>query len=108
MVPCVCVLITADVIEEGIESGGVACDVGTKPKDECLNNTSSSFDTVEIFSSVSLIMYNYTCIQHACTYVHVNERCRRKEKRNKQGHTNNKAKQHNTPKAVTFHLSKEK
>ena len=54
MVPCVCVLITADVIEEGIESGGVACDVGTKPKDQCLNDTSSSFDTVGTFSSVSL------------------------------------------------------
>ena len=27
---------------------------------------------------------------------------RRKEKRSKQGHTNNKAKQHSTPKAVTF------
>ena len=67
MVPCVCVLITADVIEEGIESGGVACDVGTKPKDECLNDTSSSFDPVETFSSVSLIMYNYICIRHACT-----------------------------------------
>ena len=34
--------------------------------------------------------------------VHVNERCRRKEERSKQGHTNNKAEQHNTPKAVTF------
>ena len=32
----------------------------------------------------------------------VNERCRRKEERSKQGHTNNKAKQHSTPKAVTF------
>ena len=30
------------------------------------------------------------------TYNHVNERCRRR----KQGHANNKAKQHNTPKAV--------
>ena len=27
---------------------------------------------------------------------------RRKEERSKQGHTNNKAKQHSTPKAVTF------
>ena len=33
---------------------------------------------------------------------HVNERCRRKEERSKQGHTSDKAKQHNTPKAVTF------
>ena len=32
---------------------------------------------------------------------HVNERCRRKEERSKQGQTN-KAKQHSTPKAVTF------
>ena len=29
-------------------------------------------------------------------------RCRRKEERSKQGHTNNKAKQQSTPKAVTF------
>ena len=28
---------------------------------------------------------------------------RRKEERSKQGQTNNKAKQHSTPKAVTFH-----
>ena len=36
-------------------------------------------------------------------YIHVlNKRCRRKEERSKQGHTNNKAKQHNTPEAVTF------
>ena len=36
-------------------------------------------------------------------YIHVcfNE-MRRKEERSKQGHTNNKAKQHSTPKAVTF------
>ena len=32
----------------------------------------------------------------------INERCRRKEERSKQGHTNNKAKQHSTSKAVTF------
>ena len=35
-------------------------------------------------------------------YLYVNERCRRKEGRSKQCHTNNKAKQHSTPKAVTF------
>ena len=35
-------------------------------------------------------------------YIHVNERCRRKEERSKQGQINNKAKQHSTPKAVTF------
>ena len=29
-------------------------------------------------------------------HVHANERCRRKEERSKQGHTNNKAKQYNT------------
>ena len=34
--------------------------------------------------------------------MHVNERCRRKEERSKQGNTNNKAKQLKTPKAVTF------
>ena len=83
MVPCVCVLITADVIEEGIESGGVACDVGTKPKDQCLNDTSSSFDTVETFSSVSLIMYNYTCIRHACTYMLLRDADGRKKEASK-------------------------
>ena len=31
-----------------------------------------------------------------------NERCRRKEERSKQDQTNNNAKQHSTPKAVTF------
>ena len=35
-------------------------------------------------------------------YMHVNERCRRKGDRSKQGQTNNKAKQHSTPKTVTF------
>ena len=35
-------------------------------------------------------------------YVHVDERCRKKEERSKQGYANNKAKQHSTPKAVTF------
>ena len=40
-------------------------------------------------------------------HVHVNERCRRKEERSKQSQTNNKAKQHNTPKAVTFPKKKE-
>ena len=35
-------------------------------------------------------------------YKHVIERCRRKEGRSKHGHINNKAKQHNTPKAITF------
>ena len=44
-------------------------------------------------------MHPEQCIIH----VHVNERCRRKEG-SKQGHTNNKAKQHSTPKAVTFKL----
>ena len=32
---------------------------------------------------------------------------RRKEERSKQGQTNNKAKQHSTPKAVTFPLKNE-
>ena len=35
-------------------------------------------------------------------YTCFNEKCRRKEERSKQGQTNNKAKQHSTPKAVTF------
>ena len=34
-------------------------------------------------------------------YMYVNDRCRRKEERSKQGHTN-KERQHGTPKAVTF------
>ena len=38
-----------------------------------------------------------------CRYqVHVNERCRKKEERSKQGHTNNKTKQHSTPEAAHF------
>ena len=35
------------------------------------------------------------------TVIYVRE-MRRKEERSKQGHTNSKAKQHSTPKAVTF------
>ena len=38
------------------------------------------------------------CVYDIC----FNERCRRKEERSKQDQTNNKAKQHSTPKAVTF------
>ena len=39
----------------------------------------------------------------SCMYVHVLMRGeRRKEERSKQEQTNNKAKQHSTPKAVTF------
>ena len=41
-------------------------------------------------------------LYHLLHIVHVNERCRRKEERSKHWYTNNKAKQHNTPKAVTF------
>ena len=41
-------------------------------------------------------------ILHVHVYYWMLERCGRKEERSKQGHTNNKAKQHNTPKAVTF------
>ena len=39
---------------------------------------------------------------HAKVRVHVNERCRRKKERRKQGRTNNKAKQHSTSKVVNF------
>ena len=49
-------------------------------------------------------VYTCTCTC-TCTHIHVNESCRRKEERSKQGHTNNKANQHNTPKAVTFKMS---
>ena len=56
--------------------------------------------------SILTAAYIYTCTctcSGICMYiVHVNERCRRKEERSKQGQTNNKAKQHSTPKAVTF------
>ena len=45
----------------------------------------------------------YTCMyMYTCMYVHVYMLMRRKEERSKQGQTNNKAKQHSTPKAVTF------
>ena len=43
----------------------------------------------------------YTHMQYTLD-IHVNERCRWKEEISKQGHTNNKVKQHNTPKEVTF------
>ena len=36
------------------------------------------------------------------TYIHVLMRDEKKEERSKQGQTNNKAKQHSTPKEVTF------
>ena len=43
-------------------------------------------------------------IQYIHVHVHVSERCicRKKEERSKQCQTNNKAKQHSTPKAVTY------
>ena len=46
---------TADVIERGIEDGGLPCEVGTRSKEECRNHTSSSpsFDVGETFSNVS-------------------------------------------------------
>ena len=40
-------------------------------------------------------------LDRALQHVHVNERWR-KEERSKQGQTDNKAKQHSTPKAVIF------
>ena len=60
---------------------------------------------------VCVLLYVHVCTVHVCMYmyvccymyvIHVNEKCRRKEERSKQGQTNNKAKQHSTPKAVTF------
>ena len=47
-----------------------------------------------------MYMYMYTYIHVHCQYIiyMFNE----KEERSKQGQTNNKAKQHSTPKAVTF------
>ena len=42
---------------------------------------------------------------HKCTFINI--LCRRKDKRSKQGQTNNKAKQHSTPKAVSFPKKKE-
>ena len=49
-------------------------------------------------------MYMYVHVQCTCTlYMYiVNDKCKRREERCKQGHTSNKAKQHNTSKAVTF------
>ena len=40
-------------------------------------------------------------VKHTHIHIHVSKRCGRKEERSKQGPTN-KAKQHNTPKAVAF------
>lgn len=40
-----------DVIEEGIEKEGVACDVGTKSKEQCQNVTVSSFKVEEMLSN---------------------------------------------------------
>ena len=42
------------MIEDGIESGGVACAVGTMPEEQCLNETDSSFSAEKTFSNVSL------------------------------------------------------
>ena len=42
--------------------------------------------------------------QECVIIIHVNERCRRKEERSKQGQTNNKAKQHITPKDMYMYM----
>jgi prominin 1 len=39
-----------DVIEEAVEEGGFACDVGTRQKDMCVNHTSSSFPVGQTFA----------------------------------------------------------
>ena len=59
--------------------------------------------TRSILLAISVIRNSIarTLDQYTCTYA-CYERCRRKEERSKQGHTNNKAKQHNNLKAVTF------
>ena len=48
------------------------------------------------------IQQNTTHMTHTCTYTPYMFNERWKEERSKQGQTNNKAKQHSTPKAVTF------
>ena len=45
------------MIEEGIEKEGVACDVGTKSKEQCQNVTVSSFKVEEMLSNVSLTCF---------------------------------------------------
>ena len=57
-------------------------------------STSERLTTTEYIISLRYIFFTYTC---TC----FNE-MRRKEERSKQGQTNKKAKQHSTPKAVTF------
>ena len=48
-------------------------------------------------------MHTYCHVMISVMYIHVLMRDeRRKEERSKQDQTNNKAKQHSTPKAVTF------
>lgn len=52
---CVSLYQSTDVIEEGIEQGGVACDVGTKSKEQCQNVTVSSFMVEETLSNVRVL-----------------------------------------------------
>ena len=49
-----------------------------------------------------MYIYNMHTITHDITCFMSDEKEGRKEGRSKQGQTNNKAKQHSTPKAVTF------
>lgn len=60
---CLSVYMCTDVIEEGIEGGGLACDVGTRSEEQCRNVTVSSFDYEETFYNVSLkyILWCRTC-----------------------------------------------
>ena len=53
------------VMEEAMENGGIACDVGTK---SYLNVTSSSFNLGHTFGSVSLFGVCYACV---CLCVHI-------------------------------------
>ena len=71
---------------------------GSHSKKFELNKVGLPWETVD---TVHWFMYPGTCIHvHVHVYTCFNER--RKEERSKQGQTNNKAKQHSTPKAVTF------
>ena len=52
-------------------------------------------------NTCKIYMYMYVYMYSKIQCVHVRE-MKKKEERSKQGQTNNKAKQHSTPKAVTF------
>ena len=54
------------------------------------------------FSLACFFLPSFSSLIKTCMYMYIHERCRRKEAISKQSQTNNKAKQHSIPKAVTF------